>query len=158
MNDLENPRVFFYGLDFSENFHGVCLDRVQISMVIGVQVDCSKFKSARSEFEKLWYHIRRVLGKSPGLKMNFNVSVTDSLGNTGEYTTPKLSELGIINPVVASSVATQIQGGKILRYQGNLLFDLYFKRPAPDFGPVAEAVAPTGGIGTMVIGSTFIVA
>ena len=156
MSDLERPRVFFYGVDFAENMATLCLDRVSISMVVGVQVDCSKSKSSRAKFEQLWYHIRRVFGKTPYLNMNFDVEVTDSLGITGTYTTPKLSEMGIQSPSIAGSVATQIQDGKILRYQGNLLFDLYFRRPAPELGPVAEIVAPpSSGIGTMVIGSTF---
>ena len=128
--DTERPIVFFYGLSTTELYANTCEDRVQVSIVCGVQIDCTQYKTASANLEQLWYVIRRILGKRAAPQMNFDIVVTDSNGTETTYEAPTINSLGIYRPEVISSLSLNVNG-KILRYQGQLLFDVYFKKVSP---------------------------
>ncbi len=159
IEQTEAPRIFFYNLEFAETFGGLCLDRVQVSLAFGVQYHCTKAGTFAEEVETLWYRVRRILGLDTyTFRLGHSVALTGSDEATKTKLNPTLEQIGIRSPRVVSSVALQIEGGKILRYQGVLQFDLYFHSFMPFLGgvditePGEETPGPTPTVGAFSSG------
>jgi len=127
------PFVFFYGLDFSEDFDTICTDKMSVSMTIGVEADCKLIAGQESNFEGLWYKIRRVFGRNSGtwiIEGSFTLTNDDATITT--FKDPKFSDFGIRNTEITGNSRVEINGGEKLRYSAVLSFDVYFNHVTPN--------------------------
>jgi hypothetical protein len=142
------------------------MDRVQVTLAFGVQIHCAKGAVFADRLEDLWYYLRRIMGQDTSrVRMGQGISLVSSNDITRTFANPTLSKIGINSPRVLSSLALEINGGQILRYQGILQFDLYFNSLLPYVSGVDISIPGTptpppptpSGIGYWGIGETFIV-